>query len=211
MATQAASADDAPPVYADGRFASVDDYILANSVSRRFTQNVAEAQLVLIIPTAVDSDDQISVQINEKQVRIVLQLRGGTQWKLERTIPAILVPECRWKRQDRLLEITFAKQVRDGTWPDDLFALKFQPFEVNAPVGLRSKRLRFVCVSDTHCQADKIAYVPDGDVLIHAGDFTYKGEQRGKLLLLLLLLCHCCVTIVSLLCHCSVCGSASVQ
>eukprot|EP00698_Gefionella_okellyi_P002666 TRINITY_DN1250_c0_g1_i6.p1 TRINITY_DN1250_c0_g1~~TRINITY_DN1250_c0_g1_i6.p1 ORF type:complete len:128 (+),score=23.06 TRINITY_DN1250_c0_g1_i6:551-934(+) len=126
MATQAASADDAPPVYADGRFASVDDYILANSVSRRFTQNVAEAQLVLIIPTAVDSDDQISVQINEKQVRIVLQLRGGTQWKLERTIPAILVPECRWKRQDRLLEITFAKQVRDGTWPDDLFALKFR-------------------------------------------------------------------------------------
>ena len=31
-----------------------------------------------------------------------------------------------------------------------------------------------VCMSDTHCKLEEIS-VPDGDILIHAGDFTYKG------------------------------------
>lgn len=35
---------------------------------------------------------------------------------------------------------------------------------------------RFVCISDTHGQHGKIARVPDGDVLIHAGDFSSTGE-----------------------------------
>ena len=33
--------------------------------------------------------------------------------------------------------------------------------------------MRFVCTSDTHNQTDKCNFhIPDGDVLIHAGDFT---------------------------------------
>jgi len=38
------------------------------------------------------------------------------------------------------------------------------------------KMLTFVCVSDTHTKTT--FKVPDGDVLIHAGDFTYTGTQR---------------------------------
>lgn len=34
--------------------------------------------------------------------------------------------------------------------------------------------LRFVCVSDTHSRE---FFVPDGDVLVHAGDFTKKGTE----------------------------------
>ncbi|XP_070533949.1 metallophosphoesterase MPPED2-like [Ptychodera flava] len=34
---------------------------------------------------------------------------------------------------------------------------------------------RFVCVSDTHSQTHKMDPLPDGDVLIHAGDFTQEG------------------------------------
>lgn len=33
---------------------------------------------------------------------------------------------------------------------------------------------RFVCLSDTHTMHDRIS-VPDGDVLLHAGDFTGRG------------------------------------
>ena len=46
-------------------------------------------------------------------------------------------------------------------------------FNPSEPVSDRGK-LRIVCISDTHNCHGKIA-VPDGDVLIHAGDFTYRG------------------------------------
>lgn len=36
--------------------------------------------------------------------------------------------------------------------------------------------MRLVLISDTHCQEDHID-VPEGDVLIHAGDFLYFGQQ----------------------------------
>ena len=34
--------------------------------------------------------------------------------------------------------------------------------------------VRVVCLSDTHCQLDEIK-VPNGDILLHCGDFTRKG------------------------------------
>jgi Icc-related predicted phosphoesterase len=34
--------------------------------------------------------------------------------------------------------------------------------------------MRIVCVSDTHCALDKVE-IPEGDVLIHSGDLTYRG------------------------------------
>lgn len=37
---------------------------------------------------------------------------------------------------------------------------------------------RFVCISDTHNRTDKMEHViPDGDILIHAGDFTGFGSR----------------------------------
>ena len=38
-----------------------------------------------------------------------------------------------------------------------------------------SQTIKFVCVSDTHNLTNKIQ-VPEGDVLIHAGDFTNSGK-----------------------------------
>eukprot|EP00755_Sulcionema_specki_P006928 Sspe_Gene.36821::Locus_17796_Transcript_1_1_Confidence_1.000_Length_1088::g.36821::m.36821 len=37
--------------------------------------------------------------------------------------------------------------------------------------------LRVVCVSDTHGMERRIKSIPDGDVLVHAGDITNQGEQ----------------------------------
>ena len=45
-----------------------------------------------------------------------------------------------------------------------------------APIK-REKHTRFVCISDTHNKTDTLA-VPNGDILIHAGDFTQKGLPR---------------------------------
>jgi Icc-related predicted phosphoesterase len=41
--------------------------------------------------------------------------------------------------------------------------------------------LRIVCISDTHGQHTKLS-VPDGDVLIHAGDFTAFGERPKEII-----------------------------
>ena len=38
------------------------------------------------------------------------------------------------------------------------------------------KKLRIVCISDTHGM-HRMLLVPPGDVLIHAGDITMRGEE----------------------------------
>lgn len=40
-------------------------------------------------------------------------------------------------------------------------------------------KLRFVCMSDTHSLVRNIMFdIPDGDVFIHAGDFTKCGQRE---------------------------------
>jgi len=39
------------------------------------------------------------------------------------------------------------------------------------------KTIKFVCISDTHTKTYGLK-IPDGDVLIHAGDFTYTGTPK---------------------------------
>lgn len=45
------------------------------------------------------------------------------------------------------------------------------------PATPQTRRVRFVCISDTHNASplDGVFRVPPGDVLIHAGDFTNQG------------------------------------
>ena len=48
-------------------------------------------------------------------------------------------------------------------------------------VESEKKNIRIVVISDTHTKHYKMT-IPDGDILIHAGDFTYGGktaEIRG--------------------------------
>ena len=40
------------------------------------------------------------------------------------------------------------------------------------------KKLTFVCISDTHTYHDKLT-IPEGDVLIHSGDFSYDGSSNA--------------------------------
>ncbi|XP_063422842.1 metallophosphoesterase MPPED2-like [Mytilus trossulus] len=59
-----------------------------------------------------------------------------------------------------------------------------QTFKTVAPLNIHSPVkpdcLRFVCLSDTHSKlhADEMSnfYVPPGDILLHAGDFSMKGR-----------------------------------
>lgn len=65
----------------------------------------------------------------------------------------------------------------DTSWQElksHLTATKVEPNygEQPCPPG----HTRWVCISDTHGQHEKIESVPDGDVLIHAGDLTNTGE-----------------------------------
>lgn len=46
---------------------------------------------------------------------------------------------------------------------------------LNAPIY--ENKVRFVCISDTHEKLEEILpLIPDGDILIHAGDFTNYGD-----------------------------------
>lgn len=39
------------------------------------------------------------------------------------------------------------------------------------------EKIKIVCISDTHTHTDNIK-IPDGDILIHAGDFSYTGQPQ---------------------------------
>ena len=48
----------------------------------------------------------------------------------------------------------------------------------DASIPKKAGHLRFVCISDTHGEDGCFEDVPEGDVLIHAGDFTYEGTPK---------------------------------
>ena len=53
---------------------------------------------------------------------------------------------------------------------------------ITAPdVGSGPRRLRIVCISDTHGKHwDILPHIPPGDILVHAGDFSYKLKVTDK-------------------------------
>lgn len=53
--------------------------------------------------------------------------------------------------------------------------MKVEPVDPNTPIT--EDKVRFVCISDTHTKIEKLdlKFVPDGDVLLHGGDFTNVG------------------------------------
>lgn len=49
------------------------------------------------------------------------------------------------------------------------------PLPLDTPIY--PDKVRFVCMSDTHSNAEAfMERIPDGDVFLHAGDFTYTGQ-----------------------------------
>lgn len=53
-----------------------------------------------------------------------------------------------------------------------IFSVEPQSHDVPKPDG----HIRMVCISDTHNRTDGLK-VPDGDILIHAGDFSNVGLE----------------------------------
>ena len=51
---------------------------------------------------------------------------------------------------------------------------KIKPIDPTTPV--RDDHVRFVCLSDMHSAIETLQdFVPEGDVILHAGDFTQIG------------------------------------
>lgn len=51
---------------------------------------------------------------------------------------------------------------------------KVTPLDPDTPV--QTDKVRFVCISDTHARVEKLQdFIPEGDVLLHAGDITNVG------------------------------------
>lgn len=58
-------------------------------------------------------------------------------------------------------------------WKANYKKLKAAPLDSPKKDG----HVRFVCISDTHNKHEKVD-LPDGDILLHAGDFTWKGSSK---------------------------------
>mmetsp|Transcript_17529 Transcript_17529/g.21197 ORF Transcript_17529/g.21197 Transcript_17529/m.21197 type:complete len:329 (-) Transcript_17529:557-1543(-) len=80
-------------------------------------------------------------------------------------------PTDAWKLMSRKLQWEETDHAKGLKWENhELKTLE----ELQQPQNV----LRVVCISDTHAKHDKIdpARIPHGDILIHAGDITLKGE-----------------------------------
>ncbi|XP_071156969.1 metallophosphoesterase MPPED2-like [Mytilus edulis] len=50
---------------------------------------------------------------------------------------------------------------------------------MNHKSTIHRDKIRFVCISDTHTQIEKLTnFIPSGDVLLHAGNFTNTGQPE---------------------------------
>lgn len=67
-----------------------------------------------------------------------------------------------------------------AAWKDLSKTQKVLKLNVKIPSkSVDSDKVRFVCMSDTHSLIRNIIFdIPDGDVFIHAGDFTKCGQKE---------------------------------
>lgn len=78
-----------------------------------------------------------------------------------------------------VIDLIYARMARKS-WNDVWFQFfgygtpPSLPCYLEQPMAVR--KLRFVCISDTHMMHEKLT-IPKGDVLLHTGDFTNHGSQ----------------------------------
>lgn len=89
---------------------------------------------------------------------IVLRLRRPNQWSPPTPLDWLLTSPLQW--------------LTSLLYHNLLLPLRGRPF--HPPRGGR-RRIRVVCLSDTHNRTLPPAAVPDGDLLIHCGDLTEEG------------------------------------
>ena len=83
------------------------------------------------------------------------------------------------RKEPNTMDITKFSGDPNRAW--DLIKNK-QTVRVVQPVNLASPKpanhTRFVFISDTHNRTSRMDPLPEGDVLIHAGDFTFSGRPE---------------------------------
>ncbi|KAH9514295.1 hypothetical protein Btru_028650 [Bulinus truncatus] len=81
------------------------------------------------------------------------------------------------------MKVLVHPQTKDPTKAWEILKLKqivksINLFDPASPIT--PENIRFVCLSDTHSKVEKAeSFVPPGDVLLHAGDFTSVGRPQG--------------------------------
>lgn len=67
-----------------------------------------------------------------------------------------------------------------AAWREILKTQRVIKITMKAPnLEIPANKVRFVCMSDTHSLTPHIKFdIPDGDVFIHAGDFTKCGRKE---------------------------------
>lgn len=67
-----------------------------------------------------------------------------------------------------------------SAWKEISKSQRLLKLNVKIPVNpVEPDKIRFVCMSDTHSLIRNIMFdVPDGDIFIHAGDFTKCGQRE---------------------------------
>jgi Calcineurin-like phosphoesterase len=66
----------------------------------------------------------------------------------------------------------------DLKWKDDMQDQVFAPVATSKSSARKEPNVtRIVCMSDTHARHRDIPFLPNGDILIHGGDFTKSGEM----------------------------------
>ncbi|CAJ0939536.1 unnamed protein product, partial [Mesorhabditis belari] len=96
----------------------------------------------------------------------------------------------RWSRKADHVELNFEKLLTEQRLEKERKETKMKglitnELQLNAENAVNrpdetGKWLKFVVISDTHCQMDQLMEkIPDGDVLVHCGDFTNSGGEEA--------------------------------
>ena len=100
--------------------------------------------------------------------------------KIQKTKTDPVPVKCTGQVNETKLKVNPNTDNPDYAW--DLIKLKqvnktsVEPISLETPIF--ENKVRFVCISDTHSRTEKLQYeIPEGDILIHAGDFTQVGSS----------------------------------
>lgn len=86
---------------------------------------------------------------------------------------------CGSNSKETKMESHMLSDLPNKAW-NEILSKEYVVSEVSPPLPKPEKQpnhVRVVCVSDTHNLANCLK-IPDGDILIHAGDFSITGQKN---------------------------------
>jgi hypothetical protein len=162
------------------------------ALGRLITASLVEASPLGML---VADGDRATLSMFAKQMRMMLRANllalaqasdrtaSNAQWVL---FPSS-APGLKVRAEDptaALAAIAAHAAGSSSTPPSPLLQVRELVLGVDLPSGATPAPegwLRVVCISDTHGRHEKMMHeIPDGDVLIHAGDFTNTGRMKNS-------------------------------